>query len=201
MMLTTHTHVQTAALLMAFASGGCFGAQTVGPEAADADAHSAVSRPTGQATAVTGGEITPPPIMPSPSGLGDHDDEKSSSEACASSCSTEGEIRCHGRDPADRCTLNEEGCLVWQDQEPCAPEQVCGDDSCHVCQGERLCDEEGASRCLDEGDHEGGQMQRCAVSARGCLVWQTVSHCPSGTFCDDSNTEPVCLDDRICAEG
>ncbi len=107
---------------------------------------------------------------------------------CTDDCAAAGDTRCTG-DVIDTCTAGPDGCLDWVAGTSCAATGEACDDTA----GAALC------VCVDDcapalaTQCTGLDIERCDVSADGCLGWVFDSTCGGGgTTCTDTPVGAVC---------
>ena len=120
-------------------------------------------------------------------GCDDDPDEPS----CEDECSEEGVLQCNGDlDGIEVCEPDEDGCLVWTEDETCGDAQQCDEDATEcVCQDG--CENSGESWC------DGDLIVECVEDSDGCLIEEEQQNC--------ENTEQSCeLDEddmAVCVGG
>jgi hypothetical protein len=117
---------------------------------------------------------------------------------CPGDCDTEGDTQCTDADMIQRCTLDDEGCLYWDDVVDCTTlgytcnDEVTGDAYC-VAPCESECDTVDATQC------SGDTVQTCTLDEwNGCLYWEDTTDCTtSSQECDVVGGTAACYDPAV----
>jgi hypothetical protein len=113
------------------------------------------------------------------------EDPDTESEMPCIACPYDGAIECAAGE-LWTCVEAPDGCVSWNEPEPCADGFCASDTECGVC--ENTCDTESEQIC------SGIHLWECLADENGCLSW-VAKQCPGG-FCTDVETCALFVDEE-----